>query len=419
MSTLTNLRAAHRHEARLQYLARPGAWALFRAGAVFGPVRRFPKLGWVVSDADVARTVLTDARHFTVFEEGGSGHLWRQVLGAEVDEMFTDAGHRSTRLRTKDLFTEANSWALVESSFGPALARMRHRLAAGEEVDVAYVTRVLVGRMAADLVGLDLARTTDFAPRAGHDPQAPEDDSYQQVFDVVRDFTGLAIKTLMSTHQDEAVIAESRRLVDRLAVGMERAFRTAPDTTMLGRCREIGLSFAEARGLCVLMLVAATETGATSMTRAVALLHDTGQQHGVLASAAAHGGELPEPELADVVREVLRVTSPATVVGRHVTGDVALHGRQLHDGDRVLMLIHTANNASGPFDVTRAPGPGYQQLWFGAGRHICVGAPVARAEIAMFLRELIAVGRPWTVTGRRYSVGVINPAYRRLTVRCD
>ena len=60
------------------------AWLLFRVGARIGPVRRIPRLGWVVSDPGVARGVLTDSQHFTVFEEGGAGHLWVQVLGGAL-----------------------------------------------------------------------------------------------------------------------------------------------------------------------------------------------------------------------------------------------------------------------------------------------------------------------------------------------
>src|SRR6185436_15678308 len=93
-----------------------------------------------------------------------------------------------------------------------------------------------------------------------------------------------------------------------------------------------------------LLMVAGTETAASAMARTVALLHDTGTQHRLLA----------EPDrLADAVREGLRVTTPAPLIGRAVAADVTVDGRLLRAGERVLMLTYTANNAAGGFDLDR------------------------------------------------------------------
>jgi cytochrome P450 len=143
------------------------------------------------------------------------------------------------------------------------------------------------------------------------------------------------------------------------------------------------------------------------MGRGVALLHDTEQQDTLRGNRAL---------LPKAVREILRVTTPAPLIGRHVTADVNVAGRTLRDGDRVLMLSHVCNNAVGRFDIERPLAPEIRQLWFGAGRHLCLGAPLARAEISYLLETLLDQGRPWRIIRRRASRRVVIPAYRELSI---
>jgi hypothetical protein len=83
------------------------------------------------------------------------------------------------------------------------------------------------------------------------------------------------------------------------------------------------------------------------------------------------------------------------------------------------MLTYTANNAVGRFDVRRPPEPKIRQLWFGAGRHLCLGAPLARAEITYLLETLLSQGQPWCVVRRRASRRVIIPSYAELMITCS
>jgi len=62
--------------------------------------------------------VLNDHRHFTLLGEGGVGHLWAQVLGDWVLDLFDGAGHHDLRTRARDLFTDATATALVDESWG-------------------------------------------------------------------------------------------------------------------------------------------------------------------------------------------------------------------------------------------------------------------------------------------------------------
>jgi cytochrome P450 len=108
--------------------------------------------------------------------------------------------------------------------------------------------------------------------------------------------------------------------------------------------------------------------------------------------------------------------SPSRIIGRHVTADVEIGGRRLRAGEQVLLLTYTANNATGGFDPARAYVPETRQLWFGAGRHLCLGAALARAEMAALLRALLGTGRPWQVVHRRPARRVLIPRYESLQI---
>lgn len=157
-------------------------------------------------------------------------------------------------------------------------------------------------------------------------------------------------------------------------------------------------------------MVAGTGTTASALTRTVALLADTGQSRRL----AADPDRVP-----DAVREGLRVTTAAPVMGRHVTADTEVAGRRLRRGDRVLVLAWTADTAIGPLDLDRPYVPETRQLWFGAGRHLYLGAPVARAEITHLLAALARTGRGWHVVRRRAAHRVLVPTYAELLVRLD
>src|SRR5207248_1008588 len=110
-----------RHERRLLLASRPSLYALLRVGGRLpAGIRRVPRLGWVVTDPVLARAVLNDPAHFTLLGEGGVGHLWAQVPGDWVYELFDGPGHADLRSRSRELFTDATSRELVRRVMGPA-----------------------------------------------------------------------------------------------------------------------------------------------------------------------------------------------------------------------------------------------------------------------------------------------------------
>lgn len=381
-----------RHEARLLWSGNKGLFALLEAARHTGPLTRFPKLGWVVTDPLLARQVLNDHAHFSMVGEGGVGHMWAQLFGQEMAQFFGGARHTEVRAKARDLFTEESAASLVQRAHGAHYAALADRLAEGHTVDVADTTRVLAGRLVSDLLGL---------------PTDLEDDAYRKVFAAGERLARLAMGTTASTNLDSRVLAQARAIVDDITVGVEEAYRTAGPDSILGRCREMELGLTLARGLATLLAIAGTETGASGTSRTVALLHDTGQQ----------GALLADPSLLDnTVREGLRVSTPAPVIGRHVARDATIAGRRLRAGERVLLLTYLATNNVGPFDLRRDYVPETRQLWFGGGRHLCLGAAVARTQIARMLQTLLSQRRPYRVTTRRAATRVLVPTYAKLQV---
>jgi len=97
-------------------------------------------------------------------------------------------------------------------------------------------------------------------------------------------------------------------------------------------------------------------------------------------------GLTPEPgRLPECVEELLRFDAALQLFERTATTDVALGGVVVEKGQKVAALLGAANRDPAVFDEpdrfrpTRAPNP---HLAFGAGVHFCLGAPLARMELA-------------------------------------
>jgi cytochrome P450 len=386
--------SARAHEHRLLAAARPALPWLNWLGTFGRPLLRVPKLGWITADPRTARAVLNDPEHFTLLSEGGVGHLWAQILGDWVYDLFDGAGHYDLRTRSRELFTEKTSRAFVDAAWGTRMTEARTRFEAGEPLDLARLSRILVGQMVVTLLGMPVSGTTD--------------QTYLEIFETGEELAAIALGTTADTVLPPEKIAQARKIVEELTGHIDAAFETAPVSTIIGRCRELGLSIRETKGLSTLLMVAGTETAASAMARTAALLDDTGEQHRLIADRG-----LTE----NAVREALRVTSPAPIIGRSVLADLTIGARTLKAGERIIVLTWTANNRAGEYRIDRAYIPQNRQLWFGAGRHLCLGGPLARAELTATIELLIGDGRPFRVVSREYGRRVLIPAYRSLVVQ--
>jgi cytochrome P450 len=105
------------------------------------------------------------------------------------------------------------------------------------------------------------------------------------------------------------------------------------------------------------------------------------------AKVFADPGRIP-----DWVDETLRFDTSSQMLLRVTTGDVELHGHVLPDGERVLLLVGSANRDprcfpdADRYDIDRDTA---KLISFGSGRHFCLGAALARLEGRIGLQELL------------------------------
>jgi cytochrome P450 len=149
----------------------------------------------------------------------------------------------------------------------------------------------------------------------------------------------------------------------------------------------------ELLGFCALLLIAGNETMANFLGNAVWTL---ARQPEARRALAADASLLPV-----AVEELLRYEPPVHELARTLTRDVVLHGRTLAKGDRVLLLLASANRDPRRFaeperlDLRRDPN---LHLAFGFGIHFCMGASLARLEARVALEELLAALPEYRVT---------------------
>jgi cytochrome P450 len=141
----------------------------------------------------------------------------------------------------------------------------------------------------------------------------------------------------------------------------------------------------ELLGFCMTLLVAGNETTRTLISNALVALADNPEQRARLAA---------DPSLLPLgVEELLRWEAPIMSFCRTATTDVELGGKQIGEGDYLVMLYSAANRdeavfgpTAGTLDVGRDPNP---HVSFGYAEHYCMGAGLARLEARILFEELL------------------------------
>ncbi|MGO1497736.1 MAG: cytochrome P450, partial [Agrococcus casei] len=84
-------------------------------------------------------------------------------------------------------------------------------------------------------------------------------------------------------------------------------------------------------------------------------------------------------------------TTPSLATLRSALVDTEIGGARVRKGDRIVLATYKANRQRGPWDPTSDRVAGLKQLWFGAGEHFCIGAPLAMAQIRTAITALRSV----------------------------
>ncbi|SFE66031.1 cytochrome P450 [Blastococcus tunisiensis] len=174
-------------------------------------------------------------------------------------------------------------------------------------------------------------------------------------------------------------------IMERLAA--ERLERPADDLTTALVTTEVDgerLTHQEIASFFILLLVAGNETTRNAISQGIlALSEHPGQRARWMADPSID---------KTAVEELVRWTSPITWMRRTATQDGEVNGHRFAAGDKFLLFYAAANRDpelfSDPqvFDLTRDPNP---HVGFGGhGPHFCLGAHLARREIAVTFRQL-------------------------------
>ena len=159
--------------------------------------------------------------------------------------------------------------------------------------------------------------------------------------------------------------------------------------THLVECRDAHgerLSLGEMLGVTSQLLVAGNETTTNGIAGGIQLLLENPEQEYALRADPSR--------MLVFVNEALRLESPVQGLFRVVTQPTEVAGFELDRGDRIMIRFAAANRDASKYaapdelDVRRSNAG--TQLGFGAGIHHCLGANLAREEMAQAFDILLA-----------------------------
>jgi cytochrome P450 len=136
----------------------------------------------------------------------------------------------------------------------------------------------------------------------------------------------------------------------------------------------------------ILLAVAGNDTTRTAISAGMHLLQQNPEQRKLWIDDL-------EGVTTSAVEEIVRVASPVTFMRRTVTRPLTLSEHDFDEGDKLILFYGAANrdprvfDDPESFDVRRDPNP---HVGFGGpGPHFCLGAHLARREVAVMFRELL------------------------------
>ena len=139
-------------------------------------------------------------------------------------------------------------------------------------------------------------------------------------------------------------------------------------------------------GFCFVLVAGGNDTTGNLISHGVALLDSRPDQRELL---------LADPSrIPGALVEFLRMESSVQALARTTLRPVRLHGVEIPQGDKVMMLFGSANRDEREFgltadrlDVTR---PITRHLGFSSGVHYCIGSHLAQLQARIAFEELLA-----------------------------
>lgn len=343
---------------------------------------------FVVTDHADVKAVLSERR----FKQGLHTRIQKQV--AELDPRFVERrgdallgregpDHiRMRRIASKSAFTPK-----LANRHRPLMREVMSDLAEGIPpdgvCDVVELVRDYPTTVIAQVLGAEPDEVASFSTLVA------------TIFDAQRGVPG-AVRIAWETF--EAFDARILALIDRK--------REHPDDDLVSdlvraETEEGRLTTQDVHDIAVAVVMAGSETTRNALTRGIQLLAE---------NPAAWAQLVDEDRLNAAVEEILRF-APLSPLRRVASEDLDVHGLAVPAGSVLILDIGVAHRDPGAFDDPHAFRPdrprGSQHFALGHGHKYCLGANLARAELAEAFRVLRAryprlelVGPPqWSFSG--------------------
>jgi len=348
---------------------------------------------WALSKHEDVQRANRDVELFSAYDGPALGHN-PQMRGQMLVSMDGRAHTRQRRLISSG-FTPRMVGRLEEKARHWAVQIVEHALERGTCDFVSDVAYQLPMHMIADIVGIPLedrqwlfSLTSDFL-QAG-DPENP-----------------------MTPEQRLALQVEMFQYAQKLG----RQKRSDPEDdvwTILSTAEVEGedgerssLSENELDLFFLLLTVAGSETTRSAISLGLLALLDHPDQLATLRD---------DPNaMRPAVEEIIRWSSPVAYFARRANRDTEIRGVPIAKGQRITLWYPSANRDEDVFedpfhfDIARTPNP--HVAFGGGGPHFCLGANLARREIAILFEELLARTREIEVLGAPTysSLSIYNP----------
>jgi cytochrome P450 len=166
----------------------------------------------------------------------------------------------------------------------------------------------------------------------------------------------------------------------------------------------------EIRAQLGVLLMGGVITTAHLLSSALLLLLENPEQ---MAKVRSDGGLIP-----NMVEEALRLEAPSQWIPRRVAADTVLGGVEVPAGSFLAVMLASASrdeftfDQPDVFDVERERA--HSHLNFGYGRHLCLGAPLARLELRLSFECLLNGFDTIELTERNTFQHLASPAFRGL-----
>jgi cytochrome P450 len=326
---------------------------------------------WVLSKFDDIQAVNRDTELFSA-QDGPSLSLNPEMRGSMLVSMDGRAHIRQRRIISAG-FTPRMVGRLEEQARLWAASIVEDALEKGACDFVADVAYQLPMHMIADIVGIPredrqwlFALTNDFLQGGDPDNPVPPKQHLEKQVEMFQYAQQLCEEKRKNPKDDIWTIISTVEVED--------------DNGARSAMSQIELNF-----FFLLLTVAGSETTRNAISGGLLALLDHPDQLETLRSDPS--------AMRPAVEEIIRWTSPVAYFARRATRDTQIRGVKIPEGQRVTLWYPSANRDEDVFDdpfrfdIHRKSN---QQIAFGGGgAHFCLGANLARREIAILFEELL------------------------------